>query len=388
MRLSRSSILFISCLTCLGFAPSSAGAALSNQNSENLHLTYASVTETTQTLRPGDTGRQVEVLQKTLKQLGYYSDVIDGLYGNSTNLAVSKFQKAKGLIVDGVFGTTTKEKLEAVTKETPPLSSASSQILNNSVNSQEKQQDLVWWTLVAIGMLGVVGALMYLVKRYEIIPKGANPENSDSETSRQSKTKPVSPASQELDTQTEKLQSNNIAFISPPELTTSLPSKLLASATTTRLTKVNIVDELIKDLHSSDPAQRRKAIWDLGQQGDSRAIQPLVELMMNVDSQQRSLILAALSEIGSRTVKPMSHALAMSLQDESPQVRQNAIRDLTRIYDSMAQFSQILSHAVQDPDAEVQATARYALSQINRIRTLPTQTAEEHQETRGDGEQD
>lgn len=137
-----------------------------------------------------------------------------------------------------------------------------------------------------------------------------------------------------------------------------------------KLTKVNIIDELVSDLRSPDPNKRRKAIWDLGQQGDSRAIQPLVDLLIDADSQQRSLILGALSEIGTRTLKPMNRALAISLQDESPEVRQNAIRDLTRVYDMMTQLSQMLYHATEDPDPNVQATARYALSQFNRLRSL------------------
>ena len=146
---------------------------------------------------------------------------------------------------------------------------------------------------------------------------------------------------------------------------------------TTRLAKISIVDELLKDLHSSDPGKRRKAIWDLGQHGDSRSVQPLVELMLDSDSKQRSLILAAMAEIGSRTLKPMNRALVTSLQDESPEVRKNAIRDLTRVYDQMAQISQLLCHAIEDPDAEVQETARYAIAQMNRIRVLPPE---------GDGE--
>ncbi|MBR8837696.1 MAG: peptidoglycan-binding protein, partial [Stigonema ocellatum SAG 48.90 = DSM 106950] len=61
-------------------------------------------------------------------------------------------------------------------------------------------------------------------------------------------------------------------------------------------------------------------------------------------------------------------------------------RDLTRVYDSMSQMSQMLSHAAQDPDVEVQATARYALSQMNRIRALPTQSVEENREKQTEGE--
>jgi len=65
------------------------------------------------------------------------------------------------------------------------------------------------------------------------------------------------------------------------------------------------------------------------------------------------------------------------LQDESSDVRKNAIRDLTRIYDQIAQMSQLLGHAVNDADPEVQETAQWALSQLNRIRTIagPDNTA-------------
>ena len=153
-------------------------------------------------------------------------------------------------------------------------------------------------------------------------------------------------------------------------------SQIIPTEKTSRLAKVNVVDELIQDLDSSNPTERRKAIWELGQKGDSRAIQPLVEQMIDADSQQRSLILGALSEIGTRTLKPMNRALAVSMQDESPDVRKNAIRDLTRVYDVMAQISQMLSMAAEDEDPEVQETARYAISQMNRIRILPSEEPE------------
>lgn len=138
----------------------------------------------------------------------------------------------------------------------------------------------------------------------------------------------------------------------------------------TRLAKINIIDELIKDLQNPDPTKRRKAIWELAQRGDSRAMQPLLELLMDADSKQRSLILEALSQIGNRTLKPMNRALAISLQDDNAEVRKNAIRDLTRIYDMMAQATQLLRHAVDDPDVEVQETARWALNQLGRIRGI------------------
>jgi hypothetical protein len=145
---------------------------------------------------------------------------------------------------------------------------------------------------------------------------------------------------------------------------------------TTRLAKVDIVETLIGDLHHTDAAKRRKAIWELGQRGDSRAIQPLVDLLLASDSQQRSLILAAVAEISTRTLKPMNRALLMSLQDESADVRKNAIRDITRIYDLMTQVSQLVQYATNDTDEDVQDTARWALSQFNRLRSVPESGSE------------
>jgi hypothetical protein len=136
--------------------------------------------------------------------------------------------------------------------------------------------------------------------------------------------------------------------------------------------KLDIIEALIEDLRHLSSVKRRKAIWELGQQGDSRAVEPLLDLLTNSDSQQYSLILASLSEIGIRTIKPMNNAWSISMQNENPEVRKNAIRDLTRIYELVNQISYLLHHATDDPDPEVQETARWAINQLNRIRPRST----------------
>lgn len=375
MRLCRSSILIITCLACLELDSCLASTPTPNPTFESLEIAQASVTDTTEqpALKPGNTGVQVEALQTQLKKLGYYDGEIDGRYGTGTRLAVLKFQQAKGLIADGIAGTTTRQSLLLAVKETPLNFPATSPTPKPSTKPEQEQQGILWWSLVGIGVLGSVGALTYFARWFSSkVQKDTKPVTAYPDFS-QVDTNPVTPQLEKFDA-TIARQSNSPTFISPQEATTVPPeAQLLPPETTSRLAKVNIIDELIEDLRAPDPTQRRKAIWDLSQQGDSRAIQPLMELMMNTDSQQRSLILSALAEIGSRTLKPINRALAISLQDESPQVRQNAIRDLTRVYDMMTQISQMLCHAVEDPDVEVQATARYALSQMNRIRALPGQ---------------
>ncbi|MEG5019011.1 MULTISPECIES: HEAT repeat domain-containing protein [unclassified Microcoleus] len=157
-----------------------------------------------------------------------------------------------------------------------------------------------------------------------------------------------------------------------PETTNQTDSlakkKNIALPETDRRPQVDIIEALIEDLQQLNPAKRGKAIWELGQRGDSRAVEPLLDLLANSDSKQYSLILASLSEIGIRTLKPMNNAWSISLQNENPEVRKNAIRDLTRIYELVNQISYLLHRATDDPDPEVQETARWAINQLNRLR--------------------
>ena len=65
----------------------------------------------TATLKPGDQGDAVKVLQRALAHLGYSPGTIVGDYGPSTTQAVSSFQEAQGLTADGVLGPQTLSAL-------------------------------------------------------------------------------------------------------------------------------------------------------------------------------------------------------------------------------------------------------------------------------------
>jgi len=58
-------------------------------------------------LKSGSRGADVAELQATLKLLGYYDGTVDGVYGQTTGVAVSQFQKAAGLEADGIVGSST-----------------------------------------------------------------------------------------------------------------------------------------------------------------------------------------------------------------------------------------------------------------------------------------
>ncbi len=64
-----------------------------------------------QTLKPGDTGSQVKILQQALGKLGFSAGKPDGDYGPSTQAAVERFQVSKGLAEDGIVGPTTLNAL-------------------------------------------------------------------------------------------------------------------------------------------------------------------------------------------------------------------------------------------------------------------------------------
>lgn len=377
-------------------------------------------------LELGDRGEQVEALQQLLQQLGYPIEP-DGFYGDQTKFAIIDFQQKEGLPVDGEVGATTWERLQAVAQATPtesaeatspgsspaaespaspaeaspeaiaplpsPAESPGAEAIETETDPPAAEESGLFYRFLGVAALLLVGAgigtLVYLNRPKSIKKPIAAKQFSDPVAPPPaSGSAPVEERSEVAIASTNANGSHPIGAEHYPESSNGsaaapahspTPTTVVNSTSiqttvpeseVTRLPKVNLAEELMKDLHHPDPGKRRKAIWELGQQGDSRAIQPLTDLILESDSKQRSLILAAISEIGMRSLKPMNRALLLSLQDESAEVRKNAIRDITRIYDLMVQLSHILHHASEDEDTEVRETANWALEQLNRIRKL------------------
>lgn len=64
------------------------------------------------TIRYGDQGNRVKILQNALISAGYLSGKADGIFGKNTLNAVKAFQKSKKLTADGLAGTKTLSALE------------------------------------------------------------------------------------------------------------------------------------------------------------------------------------------------------------------------------------------------------------------------------------
>ncbi len=69
---------------------------------------YNKAAESSEVLsRLGSRGEEVRKIQQRLKNWGYYSGSVDGIYGTQTQNAVKYFQRKNGLTADGIAGKNT-----------------------------------------------------------------------------------------------------------------------------------------------------------------------------------------------------------------------------------------------------------------------------------------
>lgn len=75
----------------------------------------AAYSQTTNLPRPliqiGSQGAEVSELQAALKLLGFFPGGVDGVFGESTAVAVTRFQQSAGIEQDGVVGSVTWNRL-------------------------------------------------------------------------------------------------------------------------------------------------------------------------------------------------------------------------------------------------------------------------------------
>ena len=109
----------------------------------------------------GSTGSEVIQIQKKLKNWGYYSGDVDGIFGSQTLNAVKLFQQKNGLSVDGIAGLQTLRAMGIATSSTSSNSSKVSSIpikygaRGNDVKTiQSKLKDWGYYTGSIDGVFG------------------------------------------------------------------------------------------------------------------------------------------------------------------------------------------------------------------------------------------
>ena len=101
-----------------------AGVAVNSATKTEIVTAYAI------TLKQGSTGATVKTMQQKLKNWGYYTGAVDGVFGAKTLEAVKLFQKRNGLKVDGIAGAKTLAAMGISTASSSSGTSNSSSDIN------------------------------------------------------------------------------------------------------------------------------------------------------------------------------------------------------------------------------------------------------------------
>lgn len=82
-------------------------------------------------VKQGSSGSIVKTVQTKLKNWGYYTGAVDGVFGPKTKAAVQLFQRRNGLTADGIVGTATAKAM-GISLSSAQSSSTQASKVNNS----------------------------------------------------------------------------------------------------------------------------------------------------------------------------------------------------------------------------------------------------------------
>ncbi|MDZ8139839.1 MAG: peptidoglycan-binding protein [Nostoc sp. DedQUE04] len=103
-----------------------------------LSLSILGAVSSVMALEKGDRGPSVRNLQQKLRTAGFYQSSVTQVYDAPTQEAVRRFQKAAGLPVDGIVGTSTLQKLESWQAKKPTTRATQAQ-RTTAVSAQAKK---------------------------------------------------------------------------------------------------------------------------------------------------------------------------------------------------------------------------------------------------------
>ena len=112
-------------------------------------------------LKQGSTGSDVRTLQQKLKNWGYYSGSVDGIFGSGTKSAVQYFQRTNALTADGIVGSATAAALGMNIGSSSSTTSSSSGVLKQGSSGEAVktlQQKLKNWGYYSGSVDGIFGS--------------------------------------------------------------------------------------------------------------------------------------------------------------------------------------------------------------------------------------
>ena len=106
----------------------------------------------------GSKGDEVRRIQKKLKELGFYSGAVDGIYGTATKKAVTAFQKNCGITADGIAGPKTLKflGLEASSASSGKYSQSDIELLAKLIAAEARGETYVGQVAVGAVVLNRV----------------------------------------------------------------------------------------------------------------------------------------------------------------------------------------------------------------------------------------
>ncbi len=116
---------FVVLFALLLFVSFAAGIIVCVGEKDSISVAEAAV------LKQGSSGTTVRTVQTKLKNWGYYTGSVDGIYGSKTVAAVKYFQRVNGLYADGIVGAKTAAAIGiSITSSSSSSSSTTSSDLN------------------------------------------------------------------------------------------------------------------------------------------------------------------------------------------------------------------------------------------------------------------
>jgi HEAT repeat protein len=135
-----------------------------------------------------------------------------------------------------------------------------------------------------------------------------------------------------------------------------------------RNTKGSSIDDYVRRLNGTDPAERLEAVRSLGESKDSKAIEYLIQALGDSDMRIKAKAIDALGDMRATDATPVL-IQQLFLRDSDVSVKRRILASLGKIGD-VRSAKPIMEFLQRDLDADTRGTAIYALGDIGASESL------------------